>query len=370
MRNFFDPLNRDITCLVKNDVAVFPHYHQHDGYEIFILLNGDANYFIEQHCYHLSRGSLVIIRPDESHRSELLDHSVYERIVINIRSPFSETLSTEQTNLNACFLNRPRSEKNLLQLNNVELQELLVLSRQLQAVLEKDCYGCDCLALSYLLQILVKTNQLYQKVSALGSAAWPDVMPELVRDTMTYIEAHLTEPISLANLSEVLFHNGTYISRRFKSVTGLTIQQYILYKRISLAQQYLQQGYSVTDVCWMSGFNNYSNFSRSFAHQVGCSPKKYQNAYTPPRKVLTIYLFILYIQTFSFKKGGNEQLHSAFVSEHRIRNILCTPNRVFRFRLIFSKKFNRAYLTTPFCRTLLPSALPPAVPPSRTALRL
>lgn len=64
-------------------------------------------------------------------------------------------------------------------------------------------------------------------------------MPRLIQDTMMYIEEHLAEEITLSDLSAVFFHNGTYISRCFKGVTGLTISQYILYKRISLAQKYL-----------------------------------------------------------------------------------------------------------------------------------
>ena len=129
-------------------------------------------------------------------------------------------------------------------------------------------------------QILVKTNQLYQASENTDFIKPQDVMPSLIRDTMGYIEQHLTEAISLADLSAAFFHNGTYISRRFKEATGLTISQYILYKRISLAQKYLSEGHPLTEVCLMSGFNNYSNFSRSFAQQVGCSPKKYQDMHS------------------------------------------------------------------------------------------
>ena len=104
-------------------------------------------------------------------------------------------------------------------------------------------------------------------------------MPPLIRGTMHYIEEHLTEPISLADLSAAFYHNGTYISRYFKSITGLSISQYILYKRISLSQKLLKEGLPLTEACLMSGFNNYSNFSRTFTQQVGCSPKKYQNMF-------------------------------------------------------------------------------------------
>lgn len=279
MKKFFEPLTADIICNVKNDVAVFRHYHRHDGFEIFLLLNGSVNYYIEQHCYLLSRGSLIVINPEEYHRSELVDTNIYERIVLNVHPSFFQTFSFSHTNLTSCFLDRPNSEKNLIQLNNHDLQEFLFLSRRLERTLEEPCYGEDLLTLSFLLQILIKTNQLYLTTPAAQMSPSPDLMPVLIRDTMAYIEEHLTEPICLSDLSDQFFHNGTYISRRFKAVTGLTLQQYILYKRIGLAQRYLQEGHSLTDTCWMSGFNNYSNFCRSFSRQVGCSPKKYQSNY-------------------------------------------------------------------------------------------
>ncbi len=68
-------------------------------------------------------------------------------------------------------------------------------------------------------------------------------------------------------------------------VTGLTIQQYLLNKkRIGLAQKYLKEGRFLTDVCWMSGFNNYSHFARTFSQQVGVSPKSIRTILCPCRK--------------------------------------------------------------------------------------
>lgn len=280
MKKFFDTLSVPIICQIKNDTIVFPYYHRHDGYEVFILSKGRATYFIEQHSYSLSAGSLIMINPEEYHKAELVKNEPYERIVFNIQASFLDSLSTKETNLSSCFLDRPRCQQNFIQLSNQDLQQFLVLSNQLKSALEDPSYGHDLLSLSYALQFLIKTNKLYLSAANYGLSNPPDLMPALVRDTMNYIEAHLTEPISLTDLSSVFYHNGTYISRRFKAVTGLSISQYILYKRISLSQKLLKEGLPLTDVCLMSGFNNYSNFSRTFAQQVGCSPKKYQHTFS------------------------------------------------------------------------------------------
>lgn len=139
--------------------------------------------------------------------------------------------------------------------------------------LEKSGYGADLVSISYLSQILVKTNLLYQNGLR---ASVPNIMPHLVQNVMAYLDAHLLESVSLQTLSSLFYHNGTYISRCFKKATGLSVQQYILMKRINLALRYLEQGCSVTNACTASGFNNYSNFSRTFSRQVGMSPRLYQ----------------------------------------------------------------------------------------------
>ena len=101
-------------------------------------------------------------------------------------------------------------------------------------------------------------------------------MPGLVMETFNYIENHLTEEITLKCLEENLHYNGTYISRRFKRITGISLQNFIIAKKVMLSCKLLREGVSPCNACEMTGFNSYSNFSRTFSKQVGMSPKKYQ----------------------------------------------------------------------------------------------
>ena len=103
------------------------------------------------------------------------------------------------------------------------------------------------------------------------------IMPDFLAETFSYIEDHLCEEITLKQLAEHVHHNGTYLSRCFKKLSGASLTQYILAKRIALAQKLLREGCSPNDACFQSGFNNYSNFSRTFSKQAGCSPRQYQS---------------------------------------------------------------------------------------------
>ena len=124
---------------------------------------------------------------------------------------------------------------------------------------------------AYLKLIMTKLTLKYNNSPTMNL---PNIMPEIVKKTFEYIDKHLTEEITLSTLEEAIHHNGTYISRCVKKFSGLSIQQYIIAKKIALACKLLREGYSPSDACFMSGFNNYSNFSRTFAKYVGKSPKQ------------------------------------------------------------------------------------------------
>ncbi len=266
------PVNEDILCSHKSTTisATFP-YHKHDGYEVYLFLSGNIHCYTEQACYPLKRGDLVTFHPAEMHRVISLDEQLYERISINIKIPYAKKLSTSHTDLCACFESRPMGKNNITRLTNQEINTFILLSHQLGDALKSTTYGYDVLCNSYLAQLLLMVNQAFQKSPVHAK----NIMPQIIIDTMSFIEEHLTEEITLDKLSSTFYANGTYISRQFKKHTGLTLRTYILDKRISLAKTLLASGKSVTEACYLSGFSDYANFIRSFKKQVGVSPGKY-----------------------------------------------------------------------------------------------
>jgi YesN/AraC family two-component response regulator len=270
---FFLALDQDLSCEYKSGKTYTSSYHHHDGYEIYLFLKGKANYYIEQNCYNMKRGCIFNIRPNELHRVECFDHSIYERVSITIRTPILKKLSTGQTDLAKCFYSRPFGKSNLAYLNEHKINEFLFMVHKVENYINSKEYGHDILTMSYLNQILLFINCQFLKNT---NTIHINAMPPIVNKTMQYIDEHLTEPIRMADVAKNIHHNATYISRCFKKVTGVPLQQYIIYKRIILAKKYLTEGYSLNDTCRLSGFNDYSNFTRTFKNQIGCSPKKYQ----------------------------------------------------------------------------------------------
>lgn len=268
----FDPIHTDylyLHSMTRSKLGTF--YHRHEAYELYLFLRGNVNLYIENSCYHLERGDLVVIRPEEMHRASTLDSSEYERMILNLQRPYIQKLSTSTTHLAECFDYRPKGKGNIVRLNEDQLSRFLHMANQLEAALNSKSYGSDVLVNSYIAQILVFTNSVFREYNS----SHHNIMPDIVRRTMEYIDSHLRDEITLDRLGKEFYVNSTTLSRQFKKHTGLTLRSYILHRRIALAQSCLSQGYSVTEACYESGFKDYANFIRSFTRITGISPGKY-----------------------------------------------------------------------------------------------
>lgn len=92
-----------------------------------------------------------------------------------------------------------------------------------------------------------------------------------------YILKHYCEKeFSLTAVSQHVGFDTSYFSRLFKQKYKIGFQDYIISLRIEKAKRLLGMGtYTVSAVCEMVGYENYSHFSSLFKKKVGISPGRY-----------------------------------------------------------------------------------------------
>lgn len=246
-------------------------FHRHDGYEIYLFLKGNVNCYVEQQCFHMERGDLLVIRPGQYHRPAMLDSDNYERITLNFRESVLRHFSTDSTDLSAFFRDLSKDKVCFVHLSDEQLHGFLSLIAKTEQLLDSEEFGCDILIQSCLTRLFVLVNRAFRTTGQSSS----NIMPRLIRDLLCYIDANLSQPITLKTLEQEFYLNGTHISRQFKKHTGLTLRNYLLERRISYARTLLSSDLSITEVCNRSGFSDYANFIRSFTKIVGVSPGKY-----------------------------------------------------------------------------------------------
>lgn len=250
-------------------------FHYHDACEIYLFLHGNVKVDVEQVCFHMNRGDLVIINPNELHRIVCLDDLLYEREYIYIKLPVIFRLSSQRTNLVECFEAYKKNKKTIIRFSEKQIERFLWLTSELRRFSENNLYGQDVMTDSYLVQILHLVNSAYRE----SSCTPVNIMSDLVRETMIYVKSHLGEPFTLDDISSYFHLNGNYVSRQFKKHTGLTLRAYILDEKIENARILLEKGKNVSDACYLSGFSDYSNFLRSFKKLVGISPGEFRRTH-------------------------------------------------------------------------------------------
>ncbi len=246
-------------------------FHFHEVYEIYLFLNGEITYHGEAVSKKLERGDLILCNPYSFHCSQLMEECNYERIVINIDRAALQRVCSGGTDLSKCF-EQGGSSINLYRLNEQETSRFVKISDMMEEELRTGGYGSDDMVNAYLTELMVLINRhaAAEIVNPSGSG-----MPDIVLNTLNYINEHLTDDVSLDVLSKALHHNGDYLSRKFRESTLLTISQYTTAKRIIAAEKLLIQGTSPTDACFSVGFNNYTHFARMFKEITGVSPREF-----------------------------------------------------------------------------------------------
>jgi AraC family transcriptional regulator len=98
-----------------------------------------------------------------------------------------------------------------------------------------------------------------------------------LKQAIDYIQAHLTEDISLDNIAAQVGMSRYYFCQLFKRSTGMSPYQYVIKCRIDRAKELLlfRQDCSIADVAFQVGFASQSQFTKHFKKWVGTTPKKF-----------------------------------------------------------------------------------------------
>lgn len=118
---------------------------------------------------------------------------------------------------------------------------------------------------------------------------------EAVQRMQEYIEDHLCEKITFADISKASLFSPWYARRLFLEYTGVTPADYI--RKLRLKQSALRlrdEDVTVLDVALDAGFGSVDGYQRAFRKEFGCNPSAYSANPIP------LHLFTPYGVKFRF----------------------------------------------------------------------
>lgn len=106
-----------------------------------------------------------------------------------------------------------------------------------------------------------------------------------VMSCVTYIHAHLHARITIDELCGVSGLSRTYLSRLFKSETGMTIMQYVMQMKLEAACKTLELSREpISSIANYLAFSSESHFISAFRKAWGMTPRAYRRQHEPAQE--------------------------------------------------------------------------------------
>ncbi|MBB3838326.1 AraC-like DNA-binding protein [Runella defluvii] len=249
-------------------------WHQHPEYEIVYIHKGSGKRHIGQHLSHFEEGELMFIGPNVPHLNfgYGADYE-HEEIVVQLRDTFlgeSFLQSPELQDINRLF-ELSKKGLNFFGETRQEVANLMLTLPQLS-------HFERLIQLLIILQKLA-TSKEYNLLKINGISYEHSHREEArIRQIYGYVEQHYQREIDVQTVADLANLTVPSFCRYFKKITQMTFTDFVNEYRIKQASKLLVQNQSVTDVCYSSGFNNLSHFTKTFKAVTGKTPREYKKA--------------------------------------------------------------------------------------------
>lgn len=245
--------------------------HFHEYYEFFFLNSGSCSYTVNQTVHHLSAGDLFFVTPGDYHSTRYEGTSSCERTIVYC-SPhiFPDYFVSEHSALMQAL---SRSGKVVMEKKGKTQLEALI-----QGMLAEnnfpDKHSNHILQLQMMAFLLMLDRSgifVYEQLKKIA-----DISSD-IDDTLQYIAKNFTMPLTLEEVAKEVNLAPSYLSRKFKKVTGTTFKEYVNFIRIKQAtQMLLTTDDSITKIALNCGFNSSNYFKDCFRRINGMSPRDYR----------------------------------------------------------------------------------------------
>jgi AraC family transcriptional regulator len=99
----------------------------------------------------------------------------------------------------------------------------------------------------------------------------------ILRQVLEYIQVHLSQDLSIAELAQMVGMSTYYFIRLFKKSMHITPRQYIIHQRVERAKALLRsRDLPIIEVASQCGFTSQSHFTTMFRQATKTTPKAYQ----------------------------------------------------------------------------------------------
>lgn len=246
--------------------------HSHSRFEINIVRSGSGEYSTATAAYPIRAGDFYIFSSNEQHcitevsSSELCITVLHfePRYLIGSLNGHNADLAGFCFSHSHDFSNRIRGEA---------APDLRHCFFSVQSELKERKIGCEAAIKAYLELMLTDLLRSFDYITPQSDLSRPSVLSML--KVYNYIDEHLSEHLTLEELSGVAGLSPNYFSHIFKKMNDISLWDYITAKRVEKAIALITSGadeQTMLDTALSCGFNSTVNFNKAFKKHKGITP--------------------------------------------------------------------------------------------------
>lgn len=248
--------------------------HCHDFYEIYIHYNGGVAMCVNDKTYDLKPDMLMIFPPFCMHGlAKAINLKHYERAYLSITTETLRQLGCGCVDMQVALHDALRDGSSQFRMERADAQRCAQLLSEVDnhASIKNSvaCYENMSRIVSFM-SIVLRT------IGNKDAPQVPNASISIMQDVLTYVNNHYTEPLTLQSIANRFHISTSYLSHEFSAYTSRSVYDYILYRRITLAQMLLHSERPISEIADLCGFADYSGFLRKFSSLFGMSPKAYR----------------------------------------------------------------------------------------------
>lgn len=248
------------------------YWHFHPALELVYIEGADGQRVVGDHISEYSESDLVLIGPDIPHVN--IDHGVstsYHKEILHLKPNFKDHILDALPEL--------KQIDRLLELSKYGIAfygttktEVGALLKQLHSQ-EPFAYFINVLTI---LKRLSTSNEfrLLHKTPYVNS--YNQKEQERLGAIYAFVDARYQGKITIDEVAQLCELTKSAFCRYFKKNTGNTFIQFLNQYRVSQAKRHLAKGKTVSETCFICGFESLSYFNRSFKKITGENPSHYR----------------------------------------------------------------------------------------------
>lgn len=254
--------------------------HTHDYFQIYYIIKGTLLHYVGSEHSLLTHGNMFIIPPKVSHHiSPKEDTEFYS---FSFMPDFlGEKTKTNHLSIN--FLNSLISDNSKevhpkISIFSDKIRYVESIMEHLLTEFEEKAIGYEETMRAYCIILLNMLARNYFENPENRALYDFENNRQYVLHCIEYIKNNFSENLSLDEMAMRSTMSKSNFCLLFSKLTGQSFNNYLNLCRINKSIEYINQGYKITSVYGLCGYNDFSTFYRNFKKIMGVCPKSYKLA--------------------------------------------------------------------------------------------